>query len=874
MPFLLILIAAFCMSAPCPVGADTTSQKILILNSYHQGYTWTDQEVTGILEALQRELPGTQPFMEYMDRKRFTDDAHLQRLRGKYRSQFRKSGIGVVIATDNAAFEFAVQYRPELFPDAAIVFCGVNGFTDAMLAGQKMITGVVEDLDVSGTIDLAVQFHPTARQMVIVTDASASARAIRRQIEQGIPRYITRLHFSFLEDFTVDEVVNTVRTLPRDSIILLSEFNRDRNGRLFSPEEAVSIISKAAPVPTYSLWSMSLGKGIVGGKLLSGVVQGRFAGTMAAQLMKGTDISELPIIRQSPTSPMFDYNQLIRFNISPVLVPEGSRIINEPVLQVERKTATVVIFAVLLLVLITLALLVSILNRRSIERKLRLSEEKFSKAFHSSPDWFTISTLADGRYLEVNDGFLRATGYDRKEVIGKSALELGIWADPQERQAMVDALTHLGTMKNQHVKFRTKSGDIVTMLRSSELITIDNTPCTISIGRDITEYKRMEEQLHKAQKLESLGTLTGGIAHDFNNMLTAIIGYGDLLGLKLGEQHPQRAYVDQILSTAKKATSLTQSLLSFGKRQHLEMEKASLNDIVLNMKNLLRRIMREDIEIRLLLSDEPLIGHINTGQMEQLMINLATNASDAMPNGGVFAIATKPGTIDAPFIQAHGFGKEGKYAVLSLSDNGIGMDEKTRERIFEPFFTTKGTVKGTGLGLAMVYGIVKQHDGFIHVYSEPGAGTTFKIYLPLSLDQVLAETISSTVVAPVGGRETILVAEDDEHVRNLMRELLTEYGYTVIEATDGQIAVDRFRAHREEIDLVILDVIMPKKNGREAFSAIRALNPAVKCIFVSGYTDDIIDQRSILEEGLTFVSKPVTPTDILRRIREVLQERH
>lgn len=868
---LIMLLSAGAFS-PESWAADTPGddRAVLIINSYHAGHGWTDQEMAGILDALQRELPGIKPLVEYMDAKRSPSPQHLQKLRESYRALYAARRIGVVIVTDNTAYDFVIQYRSELFPEAFLVFCGVNGFTDAMLSGQKKITGVVEDLDVSGTIDLAVHLQPTARQLVVVTDGSESARAIRRQIEQAFPRYITRLHFSFLEDFTVDEVVDTVKTLPRESILLISEFNRDRNGQYFNEEQAVEIISRAASVPAYSLWSQTLGKGIVGGKLLSGVVQGRFAGTMAAQLMKGSDISELPIIRQSPTSPMFDYTQLIRFRIAPTLVPEGSRVINEPVLQVERHTATLVVVVAVLLFFSTIALLVSSIRRHRVERKLRLSEEKFSKAFHSSPDWFTISTLDDGRYLEVNDGYLRATGYSRDEVIGHSALELGIWADPGERQAMVEALRQRGVLKNQEVKFRTKEGNIVTMLRSSELITIDNIRCTISIGRDITDYKRMEEQLHKAQKLESLGTLTGGIAHDFNNMLTAIIGYGDLLALKLGPDHPQRAYVDQILATAKKATSLTQSLLSFGKRQQLQMEHVNLNDVVMNMKNLLRRIMREDIEIRLLLSSDPLIGHVNAGQFEQLMINLATNASDAMPDGGMFTIATQLGVIDDAFVRLHGYGKVGAYAVLSVSDSGVGMDSRTKERIFEPFFTTKGVVKGTGLGLAMVYGIVKQHDGFIHVYSERGSGTTFKIYLPLSQQPEPGRGAPESLLPPPRGTETILVAEDEEYVRALMRELLTEYGYTVIEAVDGERAVEVFRELADKIDLVILDVIMPKKNGRETYNEIRKIKPQVKCIFVSGYTDDIIDQRRILEEGLSFISKPVTPTDLLRRLRDAL----
>jgi len=386
---------------------------------------------------------------------------------------------------------------------------------------------------------------------------------------------------------------------------------------------------------------------------------------------------------------------------------------------------------------------------------------------------------------------------------------------------------------------------------------------------DMTQQKRLEEILLHRQKMEAVGTLAGGVAHDFNNILTAIIGYGNLLLMKMGREDHLKHYIEQILSVSNKAANLTRNLLAFSRKQVINPRPVDLNMIVKNLENLLARLIGEDIELRIRLTDENLVLTADSSQIEQVLMNLATNARDAMPGGGTLTIETVPVVITGANCNIYDLEDPGAYAMISVSDSGTGMDEMTREKIFEPFFTTKETGKGTGLGLSIIYGIIRQHKGNISVYSEPGRGTTFKIYLPLKTSGAL-ETQTEDLSEIKGGTETILLAEDDAAVRNTVREMLERSGYDIIEARDGEEASRVFKENAGRIRLVILDVIMPKKNGREAYREIRELAPHVKAVFMSGYTDDIIHRKGMIEEGLEYLQKPFTPEALLRKVREAL----
>ena len=385
------------------------------------------------------------------------------------------------------------------------------------------------------------------------------------------------------------------------------------------------------------------------------------------------------------------------------------------------------------------------------------------------------------------------------------------------------------------------------------------------------EQENLREQLYHSQKLESVGTLAGGVAHDFNNILAIIIGYGNLLEKSVGKNNPSRIYIQKILKSAERATHLVQGLLAFSRKQESRQKPVPINRILLQVKNLLSRLISEDIVLDIAPAKKDCIVMADSGQMEQVLINLATNARDAMPNGGKLTVLTDIVELGSEFIRTHGYGEIGTYIRISVTDTGMGMDKETQRRIFQPFFTTKEVGKGTGLGLSVVYGIIKQHGGYINVESEPGKGATFRIYLPL-VKSTVEEEKPTSLPAPacLNGTEMILLAEDEEDVRNLTKSLLEEAGYKVMEAVDGYDTINKFMENKDNIHLLLLDVIMPTKNGRETYEVIRQIRPDIKALFMSGYSESVIHQKTILEEDLNFISKPFSQTALLKKVREIL----
>jgi signal transduction histidine kinase/CheY-like chemotaxis protein len=385
------------------------------------------------------------------------------------------------------------------------------------------------------------------------------------------------------------------------------------------------------------------------------------------------------------------------------------------------------------------------------------------------------------------------------------------------------------------------------------------------------ELLLITEQLHQAQKMEAVGQLAGGIAHDFNNILMAIIGYADILRMKIGDDPALRVHIDRIIESANRAAHLTNDLLAFSRRRVLNPRSVDMNEVIENLKTLLNKGIGERIELKTIYREETPV-YIERNQIELALINLANNARDAMPDGGTLTIETDTVEIDDSFRRANGFGKEGLYAVITVSDTGSGMDEETKLRVFEPFFTTKEVGKGTGLGLSMVYGVVKQHFGYILVESELGRGAKFTIYLPLLPAGMKVEKAPERIMDGEvrGGSETILVAEDDDVLRELKKRTLEEAGYRALEAPNGEDAIRLFNDHRDAIQLLVLDVIMPRKSGIEAFIEIRKICPDIKALFVSGYTSDKLSMASLQIKESDVLFKPVSANVLLRKVREIL----
>ena len=504
-------------------------------------------------------------------------------------------------------------------------------------------------------------------------------------------------------------------------------------------------------------------------------------------------------------------------------------------------------------------------KRRSAEKALRESEEIFRHFMEHSPI-FVFFKDENIRPLRLSRNYETMLGKPVAELLGKNMEDL--FPSELSKNMVADDMRILNEGKVITVD-EEFNGRLYTTIKFPIFIE-GKARYLAGFSIDVTEHRKLEKQYLQAQKMESIGTLAGGVAHDFNNILSAIIGYGDLTLMKMAEDDPLRQNIESMREAAYRAAHLTKDLLLFSRKQLGDRKSVDLNEVVRKVEKFLKRIIGEDINIKTILHDWPITVFADSHQIEQVFMNLATNARDAMSKGGVFTITVEEITLHEDFTIAHGYGKPGSYTMITVSDTGIGMYEETRKHIFEPFFTTKEVGKGTGLGLSAVYGIIKQHDGFINVYSEPGKGTTFRIYLPLIAAAATEETKAREVGTPARGTETVLLAEDDEALRKLSSTVLVEYGYTVIEAVDGEDAVNKFMENEKTIKILVFDIIMPKMNGKEAYDKIQIIKPDMKVIFSSGYTPDIIRQKVMLEDSAPLLYKPVSPFDLLKKIREVL----
>ncbi|HXM37543.1 MAG TPA: PAS domain S-box protein [Gemmatimonadales bacterium] len=512
------------------------------------------------------------------------------------------------------------------------------------------------------------------------------------------------------------------------------------------------------------------------------------------------------------------------------------------------------------------------IERKRAEAALRASEQR-ARTLFETVHLIVLGLDADGKVNYANPFLLELTGFKADDVIGKN------WFDhlvPKgERQAVREAFLRL-VERDAHVHYQnailTKSGE-ERMIAWSNTVLRDaagKATGTLSIGEDMTERARLEQQVRQGQKMEAVGRLAGGIAHDFNNLLTAIFGYSDLLAEELPADSPAREDLQEIRTAATRAAALTRQLLAFSRQQVLQPVVLNINGAIEDLEKMLRRVLGEDVELETHLARDLGNATVDPGQLEQVIMNLAVNARDAMPTGGKLTIETANVALGGDYAEAHRPVVPGDYIMLAVSDSGIGMNETVKTRLFEPFFTTKEIGKGTGLGLATVYGIVKQSGGYIWVYSEPGHGAAFKVFFP----RVHAPVDEAKKAAPtdgkLGGTETILLAEDDELLRPLARELLAKLGYRVLEASSAAAALELARTHPGNIDLLVSDVVMPEQSGLQLARQLAADRPQMKVLYMSGYTDEAIVRHGLLDPGKNFLQKPFTPAVLARKVREVL----
>jgi PAS domain S-box-containing protein len=517
-----------------------------------------------------------------------------------------------------------------------------------------------------------------------------------------------------------------------------------------------------------------------------------------------------------------------------------------------------------------------VLNRSEAERNLATEARRHSEAnyrtmfeeaiigmFQSSPE---------GRLLTVNPAMARMYGYESGQEMIDVVTDIGtqLYVDPERRREFKRLLHEQGSVRNFDCQVYRKDGSRMWQSVNARAIVAEGAVIRYDgTFEDITERKSLEDQLRQAQKMEAVGRLAGGVAHDFNNALGVIVGYSTLLKDRLLSDTAGQRYADEIGKAGQRAASLTRQLLAFSRKQVVQPLVLNLNEVVTETEKMLRRLIGEDIEM--IIVRHPTLGNVRAdlGQIDQVLMNLVVNARDAMPQGGRLVIETANADLDETNLGQHYYAKPGRYVVLSVSDTGCGMDKETQAHIFEPFFTTKGPGQGTGLGLSTVYGIVKQSDGYVWVYSEPGNGARFKVYLP-RVEAAASKLLPADKSAVPGGSETILLVEDDEAMRTLTKHCLRQGGYTVLDVPDGEVAIRAISEHQGDIHLLLTDVVMPGVSGRQLAQSLAVARPGMRLLYMSGYTADIIAGRGILEPEVDLLEKPFTQEALLRRVRKAL----
>jgi len=514
--------------------------------------------------------------------------------------------------------------------------------------------------------------------------------------------------------------------------------------------------------------------------------------------------------------------------------------------------------------------LASAIDHKRHEEALRHSEARYRSLIQSAV-YGIYRASVDGRFLDVNPALIHMLGYDSAEEILDLDPQREVFVEPAAHAHLMQEFQRTGKLDSAEVRWQRKDRSTITVRLSGRSADSadDRDPTVEIIAEDVTERRALEEQFRQAQKMEAVGRLAGGVAHDFNNLLMVVSGYTEVLIEELKQNDPLLPKIQAIQQAADRATTLTRQLLAFSRKQLLELKVVDVNAIVADMERLLRPLIGENIDLTTKLSAN--VGHTraDAGQLEQVIMNLVVNAKDAMPSGGRILIQTTEEELDA-VRREHSLVQPGSYILLSVSDTGGGMDKETQSRIFEPFFTTKEKGKGTGLGLSTVYGIVKQSGGYIFAHSDTGSGTTFRIYLPKVTDPAGQAGVVKHPQAPVGGSETVLLVEDEESVRELVRETLKSKGYVVMEAADGVQGMKVAESHTGKIDILITDVMMPGMSGRELAQRITAVRQTIKVLFLSGYTEDAIIHEGVLEPGTAFLQKPFTLQALARKVRDVL----
>lgn len=864
--------------------ARASELQIFLLHSYHQEYAWTRSQNDGFVREISVALADRDLSFatEYLDTKRVLSTLPYRQLFADYlREKYRGYRPDLIFSTDDNALQFLLEYHEQLFPGVPVVFSGVNGFEVEPRLDRSIYTGVYEVKDSAGNIALVSRLFPENKQILVVGDNSETDVAIRNTILALAAREGSSGRFSFLSENRLQRLENRLRQYGQ-GVILLTTIGglHNETGQPVALGKAIKSISRAGDFVIVSMEDAYLLDGVLGGIVTSGEAQGRAAAGMAVKILRDKMQVSGIAPEAGPNVPTFDHRQLERLKIARNSLPEKTRILNAPrSIYEEFKEIfwATVTFIVVLMFLLGL-LLVNTLRRKKAERALAESESFLNSVIENIPDMVFVKRAQDLRFVRLNRTGEHFLQISRENLIGRTAFEVfshevAEFFTSQDRETLAER--KLLDIIEQPVT----TADGVRYLHTKKIPIIDENGMPIyllGISRDVTlarqeQEKRLEleQRLRQAEKMESIGTLAGGIAHDFNNILSSVIGYAELARIEAENPEKVRTYLTGTLKGAERAKELIRQILTFSRKSSHQKVAVNPAGVIGEALKMLRSTLPSTITMEEDLTDGATIMADPT-QLHQIVLNLCTNAYHAMlEKGGTLAVSLKTVTVEDETGAALRL-EPGRYLRLEVGDTGVGMDEETRLRMFDPYYTTKGPETGTGLGLAVVHGIVRSHQGQVHVYSEQNIGTTVHVYFPVVEKSSEAVPCTLPVLGLQGDGEHILLVDDEEDIITINADFLVRYGYRVSAFTDGRQALQMLRQQPEEYAALVTDMTMPHLTGAELAQAALEVAPALPVILCTGHSETINREKARQLGIRAYCEKPISGGELLRQLRSIL----
>ena len=882
----LLLFAACLFTAPAGAPAADTpdrARRILIIPSYNFDY----KGIQWFLQGVMAEFAEHKPFKVSLSFENLQlathpgDRRYMDTMAAALKIKYSIEKPDLIIVQYKQALQFVENYGREIFGEVPVVFAGlsVEGYAQDRL--PRHYTGIVASFSAAKNMDLILRNHPKVSRIYLVSGTSPVEKNLVDEAIREANAYHGRFDFVPLNDLTFPALLERLTKLEDGSAVMYQALQLDAAGKVFVPAQAAVEIAKAARVPVYGMLDTYMGGGIVGGFLINHDLLGRRAAEIAMQWLLTGTVPETALKREAIGSYRFDGRQLKRWGIDPEGLPAGSAI--------EFKTFSLwdayhreIIGGICLLLIQTILILGLLWNRHTrirAEQRMRESEERFRFIFERSTIGKALTDL-DGKYVRINQSFADMLGYTIEEIQQTDFTRITHPEDVTEgRKSIQSLLAGEQHLYRREKRYLHKSGAIVwadvgtALLRDEQGKPLHLITSIVDITqrkRAEAEQEKLQAQMLQLQKMESVGRLAGGVAHDFNNMLGVILGHTEMAMDQVDRESPLRYNLQEVQKASRRSARLTNQLLAFARRQIVAPRVLDLNETVEGMIKMLNRLIGEDVDLDWLPGADLWPIRMDPSQIDQVLVNLCINARDAIAGVGRITIETKNAAFDADYCLSHQDCVPGEYTLLVISDNGSGMDRETLSHIFEPFFTTKGIGQGTGLGLATVYGIVRQNSGFITVYSEPGQGSTFQICLPRHSGTPDALRPEGPEEPGARGQETVLLVEDQPELLNITRRMLQRQGYTVLAASGPAEAIRLAKAQAGQIHLLMTDVVMPEMNGRDLAVNLLSVFPNLKILFMSGYTANVIAHQGVLDEGVHFLQKPFSRRELAAKIREAL----